>query len=143
MKVFKAILGILLFLSLLLAGAVFLMYKLEGDRWKAVKESFEFVQSHGTNPENGRIVWQGKILEKNAESTAERILLIQIYKYGRPAGERYKFYAINSGTWNITVDVGDMIEVRGDFNDFDGDLPVVRTQFFAEWFYPFIDLGFK
>ncbi len=140
MKVFKAIIGILIFLGIIAALIIGLLYKLESDRWKEFEESYNKVVKEGS-VETGKVTWQGKILEfEEYPETKERIILVQAYKYRRPA-EKFRFYAINIGSFPIGVKKGDWVELRGFPNGYQDGLPLLRCEMFDLWNYLFVDVG--
>lgn len=141
MKVFKAIVGIALFLGVLFALVVALLYKLEIDRWDRFEKSFTAVVE-GNSTESGKVAWQGKIIEyDNNTDVKERTILVQAFKFRRPAPENFRFYAINTGTFPLEVAVGNWVEIRGYPQGFMNGVPLLRSDMFDKWFYPFLDLG--
>ncbi|RKY16832.1 MAG: hypothetical protein DRP90_07435 [Planctomycetota bacterium] len=140
MKVFHAIIGLILILGLIFAFLVFMMYKIEGDRWKNFVEQYRYLEEERLPPE-GMFIMCGKLMEIEEYSRNYSLLLIQGYRYGKPAGEDYRFYALIE-TKLVKVKEGQLVRVTGYAHRAE-DLPVVQALVVEKWFYPFIDLGFK
>lgn len=136
MKVFKAIVAILIFLLLVFAGIYWLLRNYEVKRWEKFKNQYYSVLDTGRAPDGERIVWNGKVIEMFPE---ERLLLIQAYQLKKPT--EFKFYVSNSGTYALQTKVGDWLEVRGDVKEFWDGIPVLSTIYFDNWLYFYFDIG--
>ncbi len=136
MKIFKAIVAILIFLLIIFAGVYYLLYRYEAQRWEKFKKQYYSVVETGHPPSGERIVWQGKVIDVDTE---ERTILVQAYQFRKPTD--FKFYVLNTSTYTLQIKAGDWLEVRGDVKDFWDDIPVLSTIYFDSWLYLFFDIG--
>ncbi|MFA4986902.1 MAG: hypothetical protein WC712_09985 [Candidatus Brocadiia bacterium] len=144
MKTFKTIAAILVFLGVIFAIASVIAYKVEKDRWLEFKSDYDKIL-RGEPLSKPKVSWSGRILEfDRIPDRKETYILVQAYKFGHPAEPKYCFYGLAIGEVGTRVEKGDLVEVSGTFKEITTDgRPIIYSQYFDKWFYPFPNLGLE